>query len=185
MWTFNCEYRNISTVKRFVELLRGAIFMKWYKVRRGLSSDPKLAVVAKRSGLTRAETLALYLTLLDLASTGSPAGSLAGFDAEEVSVSLELDMTSVEKALASFRAKKMISADNKLTCWAGRPSSSTLRVRAFRARQHQSPNPPKHLKPPSFHPDDPRAVVARREKLMHSAATPDKPPRRTPHDDRI
>lgn len=33
--------------------------MDWYKVYQGLPTDPKLAVVAKRTGLSRAETLAL------------------------------------------------------------------------------------------------------------------------------
>lgn len=142
--------------------------MKWYKIPRGMPSDPKLAVIAKRSGLSRAEVVALYISLLDAAAAGEPAGALDTFDAEEAATLLELEPARVDAALRAFRAKKLISDNNKITCWAGRPSSSTLRVRAFRKRQRDMPPQAPPAKPPALHPDHPAAVAARRERLMQN-----------------
>lgn len=145
--------------------------MKWYKIWRGLPFDPRLAVTAKRAGISRAESIAVYIALLDIASAASPLGSLDHLDAEELSLQIDVPAERIEAALTALRAKKMISPENRITCWAGRPSSSTLRVRTWRAKQKQAS---KISTPPqTLHPDHPQAVAARRERLQQ-----DNPPRR-------
>ena len=42
--------------------------MDWYRIYHGLPDDPRLGVMAHRANMTRAEGLALFITLLDFAS---------------------------------------------------------------------------------------------------------------------
>ncbi len=49
-------------------------WMGWYRVCQGLPYDARLGVVARRSGLTRAEALGLYIFLFDTASRGAAGG---------------------------------------------------------------------------------------------------------------
>lgn len=141
------------------------VFMKWFRIWHGLPSDARLGVVARKSGLSRPECIALYVALLDAASKSKPPGALDGVDAEELSVQLDIDTPRIQAGLRFLRERQMISADNRITCWKGRPSSATLRARAHRREQLRE-------KPP--HPDDPAAVAARRARLVH-ALSPGKP----------
>jgi hypothetical protein len=130
--------------------------MDWYKIYQGLPTDPKLAVVAKRTGLSRAETLALWILLHDYASRQLPRGSLDGLDAEDTATLLDLDTDKTAQALDIFYDKGMISIDNHIAHWAKSQHKSTDRVRAWRQRQKettpqthtQSPDLPASSRPP-------------------------------------
>ncbi len=173
IWTFNCEYRNIIQDNRFAKgnNAKGAILMhrKWYKMKRGLIADPKLAVAARRAGLTLSECLALYICLLDIASASCPQGHIGTPDMEEISVLTNIDADKIEAGILSLREKKLITVDNKINWWAGRPSSSTLRVRQMRARRKaEQPS----IRPPLPQQDTPQAVAARRQRLMTEYKNP-------------
>lgn len=108
--------------------------MDWYKIYNGLPNDPRLPVIAKRTGLSVAETLALWVTLHDYASRQKPRGSLSGMDAEETAVLLGMDPAKTEAALDAFYDKGMIDIENNIRDWAKLQYRSTDRVRAHRAR---------------------------------------------------
>ena len=125
--------------------------MDWYKIYNGLPADPRLGVIAQRTGLTRAETLALWITLHDYASRQKPRGSLYGLDAEETAVLLEIDTAKTEAALDAFYEKGMIDIENNIRDWAKLQYKSTDRVRAHRARKKQDdavPEPPQAVTTP-------------------------------------
>jgi len=130
--------------------------MNWYKAFHGLPYDPQLAVVAKRAGISRAEVLALMIALMDHASQNNPRGSLERLDTEKLALALDLDVSQIETSLQALRDKGMVGADNTLSDWAGRQSTSTDRVRAYRARHR------KHLRRNGMTDDDAPAVIAAR-----------------------
>lgn len=137
--------------------------MNWYKALHGMPFDTRLAVIARRSGLSRAETLALWVALLDHASRNTPQGNVRSFDAEEISVALEIESSRVALALESLREKGLIQADHLLKDWNRHaPASSAARVRRFRQRQHAAASVTK-TKP--CNPDD-----ARRKRLQETMA---------------
>ena len=111
--------------------------MDWYKLYNGLPTDPRLPVIARRSGLSRAETLALWVTLHDHASRQTPRGSLCGLDAEETAVLLEIDADKTAAALDAFYEKGMIDIENNISHWAKLQYKSTDRVRAHRAQKNR------------------------------------------------
>lgn len=142
--------------------------------------DPRLPVVARNAGLSRAETIALWVTLHDHASRQTPRGSLAGLDAEETAVLLEIDAHKTAAALDAFYAKGMIDIENNLSDWARLQYRSTERVRAYRQRQKE--NAPNQISPPLKNtaqktkheitpadPDDAQHTAARRARLQQQA----------------
>ncbi len=165
--------------------------MDWYKIYHGLPTDPRLPVIAKRTGLTRAETLALWITLHDYASRQKPRGSLYGLDAEETAVLLEMDAQKTEAALDAFYEKGMIDIENNISNWAKLQYKSTERVRAHRARKRgtdenlpdDSTNLPRAAieaplpAPPGtmIHPDDTHEIAARRLRLQQQALRAKRP----------
>ena len=64
--------------------------MEWLKWYVGASTDPKMAVVARRSGQNGAAVLAVWAMLLERAGAADDAGSISGFDAEGADVVLGL-----------------------------------------------------------------------------------------------
>ena len=141
--------------------------MNFYRLFHGLPYDARLAVIAKRSGLSRAEALAMYLALHDHASQAVPRGSLFGFDAELVALGLEIDVTKVTAALTAFEDKGVIR-EGHLAEWARQLSPSTERVRRHRARKRASGQLlPKRPLPP-LDPDDPREAALRRQRLQQT-----------------
>jgi hypothetical protein len=135
--------------------------MNWYKAYHGLPYDPQLAVVAKRAGISRAEILALMIALMDHASQNNPRGSLEGLDAEKLAVALDLDVVQIDTSLQALRDKGVVGADNTLSGWAGRQSTSTDRVRAFRARHRLR----KRMERNRLDDDAPDMIAARHTRL--------------------
>jgi hypothetical protein len=115
--------------------------MDWFRMQNGVSQDPRLAVVARRSGLSRAEVLALWLTLYDHASRNRPRGSLDGLGADEMATLLDADLQKISIALDAFYDRGMITTGNHLAEWARVQRLSTERVRASRARRRPSDVP--------------------------------------------
>jgi len=131
--------------------------MDWYKIYHGLPADPRLPVIARRTGLTRAETLALWITLHDYASRQKPRGSLYGFNAEEAALLLETDAAQTEAALDAFYEKGMIDIDNNIRDWARLQYKSTDRVRAHRARKREEAAAEKKPRTPETRASETRA----------------------------
>ena len=109
--------------------------MDWFRIQNGLSLDPRLAVVARKCGLGRGETLAIWIALYDHASRNRPRGYLGGLGADEIAVLLEVDAGKAASALDLFYERGMITTDNHIEEWTRIQRLSTERVRACRARR--------------------------------------------------
>lgn len=168
--------------------------MDWYRIYHGLPFDPRLPVVARNAGLTRAETIALWITLHDHASRQTPRGSLAGLDAEETALLLEMNADKTAAALDAFYAKGMIDIENNLSDWARLQYRSTDRVRAYRSRKREAEQNtiPTDTQKPEINPaaatdpDDAQNIAARRARLQQQAQKQKSlrhPQRSTPKDD--
>ncbi len=116
--------------------------MNWFRWYHGTVSDPKLALIAKKSGQTRPIVIAIWVALLEHASQAELRGDISGFDAETVAVALDIDEDAIPAVIAAITAKGMI-ADGVITAWSKRQpqredDASTARVRAYRERQKQA-----------------------------------------------
>jgi hypothetical protein len=125
--------------------------MNWWRAYHGLPYDSKLAVVAKKCGVPRAEVLAVWIACLDFASQHEDRGTVQGIDAEELAVSLDLDEATVDRVLNGFRERDMISVTprnatetqgvERITAWERRQvqrerdDDSSERVRRFRQKR--------------------------------------------------
>ncbi len=109
--------------------------MDWFRIQNGLSLDPRLAVVARKSGLGRGEALAVWIALYDHASRNRPRGDLTGLRADEIAVMLDIDAAKTAAALDLFYERGMITTDNRIEEWTRIQRLSTERVRACRARR--------------------------------------------------
>lgn len=59
--------------------------MEWYRAYHGLPHDPKLQVIAKRTGQPMAVVVAVWVCVLDAASQHDPRGVIE-VDPEEIAV---------------------------------------------------------------------------------------------------
>lgn len=126
--------------------------MDWFRMQNGVSLDPRLATVSRRSGLARGETLALWLALYDHASRNRPRGCLAGLDADDLAALIEADAARIARALDILYERGMITADNHIAEWTQVQRLSTERVRACRARRGAH-----FLSPPDEQPEGDKA----------------------------
>ncbi len=124
-----------SDHRRVLAMKGGQSRMDWFRIQNGLSLDPRLAVVARKSGLGRGETLAVWIALYDHASRNRPRGDLSGLRADEIAVLLDIDAGKAAAALDLFYERGMITTDNRIEEWARIQRLSTERVRACRARR--------------------------------------------------
>lgn len=112
--------------------------MKYFKINHDLPADPKIALIAKRTGLRRSDILALWVVLLDFASQNHIRGSLENIDFEDIAFNLEMDMADAERAFEAFKQKRMITPALTIAQWKKNQNLSTDRVRAWRRRQKLS-----------------------------------------------
>ncbi len=153
--------------------------MDWYKVHHGLPYDARLGAVARRSGLTRAEALCLLLCLLEHASRAARRGSVDGFDCELPAALFDRDVAKIEAAMAVFRDKGMIDADNRIADWEKQGVTGAERQREYRARRRiaderqaaRAPDRKPRFAINETDPDSDAETQARRKRLSTLAIT--------------
>ncbi len=106
-----------------------------YKLPAGFPHDPKLTVIAHKTGLARGGVLAVWIALIDHAAKARPRGSLAAAKPDEIAAVLECPPAAVAAVIAALKDKNMISAENGIAHWHRYQKLSTPRVRAHRARK--------------------------------------------------
>lgn len=130
--------------------------MDWLRWWHGTASDPKLKWVARRSGQTFANVLAVWACLLEAASNiaggdaGVTRGDVAAFDCEAHDAQLDVEDGTCARILAAFVDKGMVQA-GRIANWekrqpkredAGDPvtgaKSATQRKREQRERERAS-----------------------------------------------
>lgn len=123
--------------------------MDWFRWHHGSVSDPKFQLVARRSGASVAEVLAVWASLLEAASTASARGSIGLPDFEAIDCALGLEEGAAARIFAAMEARGLVDgAEQRIVAWdkrqpkreRGDDDGSTARVRAHREKsRHATP----------------------------------------------
>ena len=116
----------------------------WFRWHHGSVSDQKFVLVARRSGASVAEVIAVWACLLEQASTSSLRGCVGMPDFEAMDCALGMPDGRSGAVFAAMQDRKMIDPDGHIAAWEKRQpkrerddDSSTNRVKAFRERKRQ------------------------------------------------
>lgn len=110
----------------------------WLCWHVGTISDPKLAVVAKRSNVSLHLAIAFWAYVLEVGADSNPRGSLMSLDLEGAAIKLETEIETLE-TLHRFMCDKLMITNEKIINWDKRQhGKSTDRVRQFRERKKNS-----------------------------------------------
>lgn len=82
--------------------------MEWLKWFVGATTDPKFAVVAKRSGQNMASVIAVWAMLLERAGQADERGRIDGFDCEGADTWLQLTEGATQSIIDAMEAKGLI-----------------------------------------------------------------------------
>jgi len=109
--------------------------MEWYRAYHGMPHDPKLQVVAKRSGQKMSAVVAVWLCVLDAASQHDPRG-IFNIDPEEISVIQDIELEDVEAIIKALKSKRMLDDEGLVVNWDKRQhTTSTERMRKLRDKK--------------------------------------------------
>ena len=155
--------------------------MDWFRWHHGSITDPKFQLVAKKSGASVAEVVALWAFALEEASMSDDRGSIEGLDIESVECLLGLDDGKGELILAAMAVRGLI-ADGRIASWDKRQparerddDNAAERKRKQRERDamsHQETPEQEHVTPchTMSHQKTPREEKIREEKKEGSKA---------------
>lgn len=111
--------------------------MEWYRAYHNMPNDPKLKVVARRCKQPMAFVVAVWVCVLDAASQHDPRGVIE-IDPEEVAVTLDMEMETVEAIMSALTSKNLIDDDGNLVNWDKRQhTTSTERSKKSRDKKKQ------------------------------------------------
>ena len=155
----------------------------WFRWHHGSVTDPKFQLVARKSGASLPDVLAVWAYILEKASASEDRGSFGDIDAEALDCLFNFPSTETRTAdiLAALEARGMVSA-GRVEAWEKRQpkrereeEKSTERVRAFRAKQrHETPGNATELQ------ETPRGEERREEKNKEQAHAVNPPPAARP-----
>lgn len=113
----------------------------WFRWHHGSVTDPKFQLVARKSGASLPDVLAVWAYLLEKASASEFRGCFGSVDVEAVDCLFGFDEGTTDSIMGEMVARKLI-ADEYIVAWERRQpkrerenDNSTDRVRAFRERQ--------------------------------------------------
>jgi hypothetical protein len=116
----------------------------WFRWHHGSTTDLKFQLVAKRSGATVAEVIAVWASLLEAASASARRGLAGVPDFEALDCGLGLDEGKAQAIFTAMLSRDLVTADGSIVAWERRQpkreredDNSTDRVREFRRRQRQ------------------------------------------------
>lgn len=120
--------------------------MEWFRWFEGSTTDPKFAVVARRTGQPVAFVIAVWAQILERASASKERGCIDGYDCEGADVSLGLPDGAACAIVQALKDKGLID-EYRVCKWEQRqpkrerepePSGgSTVRVREHRAKKQK------------------------------------------------
>lgn len=118
----------------------------WFRWHHGSVTDPKFQLVAKKSGATLPDVLAVWTYLLEKASAAEFRGCFGEIDCESVDCLFGFDDGKTDSIMLQMVERKLI-ADEYIVAWEKRQvkreresDNSSDRVKAFREKQrHVTP----------------------------------------------
>ncbi len=91
--------------------------MEWFRCYHGISTDPKWALIARKSGQPRSVVIAVWMYALDFASQAEDRGSIAELDTELVDVLYEFEDGTTASVLEAMQAKGIVTEVRRLAAW--------------------------------------------------------------------
>jgi hypothetical protein len=161
----------------------------WFRWHHGTVTDQKFPLIAKRSGASVAEVIAVWACLLEAASMNEKMrGCLEAPDFEAMDCALGMPEGRAQAIFSAMQARDIVDQHLHVSAWNKRQpkreredDSSTDRVRAFRERQrHETPSNA------SATPETPREEKSREEeKTSPSLRSGEKRGKRAPAVDTV
>lgn len=121
----------------------------WFRWHHGTVNDPKFQLVAKKSGASVAEVIAVWACLLEAASAADERGNPGDIDFEALDCALGLVDGRTQAIYTAMNDRALVNQDTgRLAAWEKRQpkrermddDKSTDRVRAYRQRQGSAGN---------------------------------------------
>ena len=117
----------------------------WFRWHHGSVNDPKFGLIAKKSGASVAEVIAVWACLLEQASAADDRGNPGDPDFEAIDYGLGMADGTARRIHERMRERSLIDPETgRIAAWEKRQpkrertdDSSSERVRAFRDRQRQ------------------------------------------------
>lgn len=110
--------------------------MDWCRLWHDMPTDPKWKVVARKSGRTIPEVIAVYTHMLVTASKAEERGTLAAWDDEDVAASLDMDTEHVTAIREAMQGK--VLDGESLSGWEKRqPGSDDSAKRKRKERERK------------------------------------------------
>lgn len=118
--------------------------MDWFRWHHGSVTDPKFQLIAKKSGASVAEVLAVWACILEAASQAEDRGNPGEIDFDALDCALGLDDGKALAIYGRMHERSLFTEDGGVASWEKRQpkreregDNSTERVKAFRERQRQ------------------------------------------------
>lgn len=117
--------------------------MNWLKWHVGTFTDPKFAVIAKKTGQPKHAVIAVWAALLETACNDVKRGDVSSFNPEDIGIALDLEPEAVMAIFSAIMARGMVTDDKVIAAWDKRQTQdySTDRVRKFREKQRGESHP--------------------------------------------
>lgn len=117
----------------------------WFRWHHGSVNDPKFGLIAKKSGASVAEVIAVWACLLEQASTADDRGNPGDPDFEAIDYGLGMADGTAQRVYERMRERSLIDTETgRIAAWEKRQpkrersdDNSSERVRAFRDKQRQ------------------------------------------------
>lgn len=118
--------------------------MDWFRWHHGSVTDPKFQLVAKKSGASVAEVLAVWACLLESASQAEMRGNPGDIDYEAMECALGLAEGVASTIHTEMKTRGLVGADGLIARWDKRQpkreredATNADRQRTFKAKQNQ------------------------------------------------
>ncbi len=119
----------------------------WFRWHHGSVTDPKFQLVAKKSGASVAEVIAVWAFMLEESSMAEERGNHGMLDFDSIDCALGLDDGKAHAIYSNMEVRGLIE-DGRVLSWEKRQpkrertdDNSSVRVKAFREKQrHVTPN---------------------------------------------
>ena len=136
----------------------------WFRVYNGTINDTKWPRIARDSKQSVGAVVSVWMALLECASMSDDRGSVDDFSPEDIDVLYGYEDGTTDSIFQAMKARGLIPPDNRLEAWAkrqspesgdvGKPSTSTERVRRYRAKRSSKSDETLHETDETLHETD-------------------------------
>lgn len=147
----------------------------WFRVYNGTINDTKWPRIARDSKQSVGAVVSVWMALLECASMSDDRGSVDDFSPEDIDVLYGYEDGTTDSIFQAMKARGLILPDNRLEAWAkrqspesgdvGKPSTSTERVRRYRAKRSSKSDETLHETDETLHETDETPYKRREEKI--------------------